>query len=1217
MAEDNKKSSPYFLPKSDIAPDGQIKNTGEWIKMEQPGAFINNLDTIKVDPQARNTVFNALIAGVPSPWARAKITYFALQQDDNDDPRALMSCYRALRDEWRGLIATLVCRADQFYLSKPVTLPHLDSDELADVRADRLDILSTYGDMLFREASLWYTAEPSVGRQREPSIQLLYFIDQGQKKLVGATSPFSIFFTAVNYDIKNANGITGISDLGKFEDPTKDPNPNEEQKQNYRKIYTFLDRLRSNLSSFRNAMEAVAITGPDTQQETEDNILHIYEALQKEINNWAAQISRNLGEKETSLRVQTEPLNLTDTIIPKGPLSRLFTNNQKYIWDGSQFVNAAGDTDAAVDIDTLFTDSKVLTCWRPANNDWAKKYEESPVYFLHTKDENGRALFLALPLSPKGVKMFGKHLPTIISGTNPSVSITAEVKGKVVDVRLNMRIDDQLSGSKRDSELLLKTYTMIPGSIDHHIFAWPNFKSVYWNEYYYYSELPTNITNTVRAIPEFEGKEFGLPAPGSDVYPADKAPTAAEIAGRQGIVYKVKYPVGKVGSDKHCYEIISSDTPLNYISLVTSVEGADQISGRLIVKVDVEGSHSMHEITGRPQYKAYVGIDFGSTNTCAYYRVQGTNETRPLPFSNMRLALLNFDNAPGLMAEPNELLFISNEEPVNPNGQVKSWLHRHAPEYIEQARRNEAIVGGIPVNETNIVVADMNETEITTNAGKLCYNMKWLTGAAGEDRNSFLRMLWLHISADLFRLGIEPVEIRWSYPGAKQKSDINDIFDNCKFNPHEGQDKKVRNVSFTESEAVCRFAGRPGGTTPQDDRFVLGIDIGGSTSDILILGKEPGSNPRLYSQCSVRLAAGKFFSAIKNSEKFRKALVAFHNSTEVQRFSQVPVDGIQILADGTHKERAPYYLNNVFDRLNKAESRAMYKYMRNYVPFVFTMPAFVTGLLCYYSGEMLRAVILKNGINERIREIKVQYFGKGGRLFEWLHDIDSKLSTQYLTACLVQGMGDVFTGKNIEFRWPEEDAENKTEVAQGLVLMGEGQRYLGITNDTQEGSNNGPDLGVFGGDGMFGDDMFGSGMFGGGFGDTPAQTSADGAKDMKSDNSDIIGEKGIRYYKDGSYHSLDETDVLKFKVNDLNFSECKNENFTKFIYLFCKYLVSAKFVEQSVAQQLFNDIKRIDIGNFLANDADNENSESHHMPIFMAEGLYYLERVLLPTVFNQ
>ncbi len=1202
MPEETKKDRPYFLPKS-TAPDGLVKGPGEWIKMEQPGAFINNLDTIKVDPQARNSVFNALIAGVPSPWARAKITFFALSQDDNEDPRALMSCYRALRDEWRGLIATLVCRADQFYLSGPIKLPHLESDELTHMRVDDLDILSTYGDMLFREANLWYKAEHQAGHSRDPYIQLLYFTDGGQKKLVGATSPFTIFFTAVNYDIKNANGITGISDLGKFEDPTKDRNPGSEKRQTYRKIYSFLDRLRSNLSNYRNALERVAFTTADRNVEMEENVGQIYDTLQKEINLWAAQIARNLGEREENLRAQLDPLNLGATIIPQGPLSQLFTNNQKYSWDGTQFVYAAADATDIINIDSLFTDSKVLTCWRPVDS-WVEKYEKAPVYFLRTKDENGRVLFMALPLSPKGVKTFSKHLTSILSGNNPYISITAEVKGNVVDVRLNMRINDQLSGQRREAELLLKTYTMIAGSPDHHIFAWPNFKSVYWNQYFYYSELPTNTTNTARAVPEFEGKEFGLPARDSDPWPADKAPAKDDIEHREGVSYKVTYPFGRVGADRHCYEIIASDTPLSYISLVASVDGADQISGRLIVKIDVEGSASMRNITGRPNYKAYVGVDFGSTNTCAYYRLQGSSEARPMPFSNMRLAILNFDNAPGMMADPNELLFISNEEPVNPNGQVKSWLHHHAQEYIDQARCNEAIVGGVPVNETNITVAGMTDKEITTNAGKLCYNMKWLTGNDGENRNSFLNMIWLHISADLFRLDTEPVEIRWSYPGAMRVSDLNNVFENCTFFPREGQDKRVRNVSFTESEAVCRFAGRPGGTTPQEDRLILGIDIGGSTSDILILGREPGSNPRLYSQCSVRLAAGKFFSAIKNSERFRKALVRFHDSGIIRRFSDVPVYGIQILKDGLHNERAPYYLNNVFDRLNKEESREMYRYMHNYERFVFTLPAFVTGLLCYYSGAMLRATILKNGLQDRIREIKVQYFGKGGRLFEWLHDVDSTVSTQYLTACIFNGMADVAKGKKFDFIWPEKGTENKTEVAQGLVFMGEGQRYLGISNDTNDAAAAGPDLGMFGGAGF--------GSFAGNGTAQPARQ--ENAEDEMSD-AYIIGEKGIRFFRDGAYHDLAETDVLTMNFNALNFTECRKENFTNFINIFCTYISASNFVDRATAEQLFAGVERIDIGNFLANDADNENAESSHMPIFVAEGLYYLERVLLPTVF--
>ena len=58
----------------------------------------------------------------------------------------------------------------------------------------------------------------------------------------------------------------------------------------------------------------------------------------------------------------------------------------------------------------------------------------------------------------------------------------------------------------------------------------------------------------------------------------------------------------------------------------------------------------------------------------------------------------------------------------------------------------------------------------------------------------------------------------------------------------------------------------------------LGIDVGGSTSDILLIAKNPqdSNKPSLFRESSVRLAAGVFFDAVIKSEQFRQALVDFH-----------------------------------------------------------------------------------------------------------------------------------------------------------------------------------------------------------------------------------------------------------------------------------------------------------------------------------------------------
>jgi hypothetical protein len=78
---------------------------------------------------------------------------------------------------------------------------------------------------------------------------------------------------------------------------------------------------------------------------------------------------------------------------------------------------------------------------------------------------------------------------------------------------------------------------------------------------------------------------------------------------------------------------------------------------------------------------------------------------------------------------------------------------------------------------------------------------------------------------------------------------------------------------------VCRFAlTREQGLT--SDKLFVGIDVGGSTSDILLLARDITNNnkPKLFKQSSVRLAAGVFFDAVIESNTFRRAIFEFHES---------------------------------------------------------------------------------------------------------------------------------------------------------------------------------------------------------------------------------------------------------------------------------------------------------------------------------------------------
>ena len=159
--------------------------------------------------------------------------------------------------------------------------------------------------------------------------------------------------------------------------------------------------------------------------------------------------------------------------------------------------------------------------------------------------------------------------------------------------------------------------------------------------------------------------------------------------------------------------------------------------------------------------------------------------------------------------------------------------------FIDPSKMGEELVGGVPVNETNITVKSMNRYDITTNAGKLHYNMKWLVDNDGTRRKkAFMKMVWIQICADLFAENLYPQTLNWSYPsamGSRDMSALEDIFADIP-SPCPNYCVKEKN-SFTEAEAVCSYFLDKKISLEPDNLFV-GIDIGGSTSDILVLGKE-------------------------------------------------------------------------------------------------------------------------------------------------------------------------------------------------------------------------------------------------------------------------------------------------------------------------------------------------------------------------------------------
>ena len=239
----------------------------------------------------------------------------------------------------------------------------------------------------------------------------------------------------------------------------------------------------------------------------------------------------------------------------------------------------------------------------------------------------------------------------------------------------------------------------------------------------------------------------------------------------------------------------------------------------------------------------------------------------------------------------------------------------------------------------------------------------------------------------------------------------------------------------TEAEAVCSYAvGLPNFGLAANSMF-LGIDVGGSTSDILLLARDSKNNgqPTLFTESSIRLAAGVFFNTLNGSgvgsQQFRNALVKFHGGHN----TGVNVMNINEISRPENRNKAPYYLNCIFDQLKPEEYDRFYQSLAGNARFVFTIPAYVTGGLLFYSGMLIGKALKTGKLSETLQQVDILPFGKGGRLFHWLYQAVGQQSTDsYYAECLNAGIRCVTSHEVRAVLRSQIAVNNKTEVARGL-----------------------------------------------------------------------------------------------------------------------------------------------------------------------------------------
>ena len=450
--------------------------TGSWNELNMASSYIQGIQTGKILDDVTADKIGALISGVPTPWARAKLFKFALATLNTPDPNigssGLTQYYEMLHGEWRGLIALLALHSDRIRFSAPVVM---------NVKGEDYDIASAFGRMLFNDKDIWSNQDLlERDPDAQPFIHLIYYRDH----LVGGTSPLTGCSTGVNYTNlgDDASDISWYRN-GKFEDPMPFLTPDERQK-----LYLFVKNMNRNLDAFetkvnkhRNKEQAVDLSG----------FKGMSRAWEREIADRATSKLRDKGPIPSYGQLSC-------------PFSVLFESDVPvYMTPDFKFTYEKGaDYEEIGDIQNLLSKDAFVVGWAEDASQ-RQKLSDAPVFFLQVKDlRSGSTCYFTIPLSEKGIDIFKNRLSEILGytdGGNTHMTATINDAGQL-SVTLVVEIDgERVTLNTREYDIDWMTGL-------NKVIMWPDFVSDKWNKYYLYSEFTADAQQQFQPIFKFDGK---------------------------------------------------------------------------------------------------------------------------------------------------------------------------------------------------------------------------------------------------------------------------------------------------------------------------------------------------------------------------------------------------------------------------------------------------------------------------------------------------------------------------------------------------------------------------------------------------------------------------------------------------------------------------------------------------------------------------------------
>ncbi|MBR4325759.1 MAG: hypothetical protein IKP73_09570 [Bacteroidales bacterium] len=249
------------------------------------------------------------------------------------------------------------------------------------------------------------------------------------------------------------------------------------------------------------------------------------------------------------------------------------------------------------------------------------------------------------------------------------------------------------------------------------------------------------------------------------------------------------------------------------------------------------------------------------------------------------------------------------------------------------------------------------------------------------------------------------------------------------------------NAALTEACAVANFLSHNNNLSSGKNILTLSFDIGGSTTDISAICQY-GDQKYMIKQNSIRFAAQRLSYATKEMfEPFGNVLKNVCHKNGIQLL------GLNSGPDLYNKDTAPYFFEQIVDRLDDSQLHDFYNEVAANCPGLFTVNLYVTGLVLFYAGQIVTKLIKEirrssvfPDFNDWKPAVQIVFTGKGSRVVEWLYSIDENSSRKYNFKMFCAGMGGVNVAKTMLSKEPSIKVEKRSarevkfEVAKGLAM---------------------------------------------------------------------------------------------------------------------------------------------------------------------------------------